>query len=71
MFKSLFGGTIYSRVMAAIQQRIAQAEREHEEHCQQLDEQHEQTVLDLEAKRDAAKEAHADSMVASILGKVL
>ena len=69
MFDTLFKGVIHGRVMSTLKARIANAEQKHADKCAELDEEHEQKVADLEDELDAAKEAHADEMVSSILGR--
>jgi len=65
----MWGNSIASRVNKVIKQRVADAQREHNEVCTKLDERFEEAVTSAEIKRDEGKELHAQEMVNKIIGR--
>jgi hypothetical protein len=63
--------TIRKRVMSVINNRIQSAEKQLENGCKEIDENHIKAVAELEAKREQKKENLANGLVQDILGKVL
>lgn len=61
--------TIAARVKKVIEQRVRDAQKEHDERCAELDEQLELVVKEATEKRETAEEEHAEEMVNKIIGK--
>lgn len=61
--------SIEARVMRVVKQRIADAQKKHDEHCEYLDDAHDATVQRLFAEKEDKKEFHAQSLVEQIIGR--
>jgi len=63
--------SIRSRVMAVIESKIADSQREYNDGCEQLDEKCKIAITEAKRTRDENKEALATKCVENILGKIL
>lgn len=67
----MFRNSVHKGVMKVIKQKIAQAEKAHEEDCQNLEEQYQQDLVDALDRRDHGKEISLDKHINSIVGNIL
>lgn len=65
----IFGNSIGKRVAKVIKQRVADAQKAHDEHCKTQDEWCESMKKTAEEQARVKKEEHAEEMVGKILGR--
>ncbi len=68
---ALFAGTIEKRVMAVLKQKIADAEKEHQETSSKIDADIDLQMEQLEVSRENRKRDNADAIVNVLVGKFI